>query len=750
MENETCTVSGVVDDIRFRNEKNGYTVLDLDTDEGLVCAVGTMPDINVGDSVEITGVVTAHPTYGEQLSVKAYVRSAPSTVDAIYKYLSKRTIKGVGPSLALKLVQKFGEDTLDVMEKEPEKLTTIRGISLQKANEISEQVKKTFGLRELLLYLTPFGIRPEETARVWEKLGADAQKKIERNPYIMCEEGMNVSFDKADRIAAGLHDPVDADLRVRAALSFILTHNIMNGHTCLPRTKLIKACADFTKRKGADIEPVLDKMIDEAALYREVRERDGLEFIFLPLFHRAETYAASRLSMLLRFPPQRIDGIDAKIASIEREQDIRYADLQKTAIHMALEQGLLILTGGPGTGKTTTLNAIIKILSENGETVYLAAPTGRAAQRMSELTNCEAKTIHRLLEAALDENGRSDFRRNETNPLACTALILDEASMIDAQLLESIMRAFPLGCRLIFVGDSDQLPSVGAGNVLGDMIGSGKIPLVELNEVFRQSAESLIIENAHRINSGESPMIKNNSESDFFFLECKNDRDALELVTALCKTRLPKAYKFSPMSDIQVLAPSKMDVLGVESLNESLQEALNPQQDDAGKTEYTARALPLREGDKVIQNKNNYTIPWSKDNGTMGEGVFNGDIGVLTKIDSARRELTVTFDDKTAKYPYEFAGELDLAYCTTIHKSQGNEFEAVVLPLGKMPRALTYRNLLYTAVTRAKKLLIIVGSREVMEAMVKNNKRTLRYTLLDDLIARMTESGDSGAGGSDI
>ena len=404
---------------------------------------------------------------------------------------------------------------------------------------------------------------------------------------------------------------------------------------------------------------------------------------------------------------------------------------------MALSRGTLILTGGPGTGKTTTLNAIIRILKENGEKVFLAAPTGRAAQRMSEVTGCEAKTIHRLLEVEWSDDEKPVFRKNEQNLLSCNALVLDEVSMIDSLLLDSVMRAFPLGCRLILVGDSDQLPSVGAGNVLGDLISSGILPTVALNEVFRQSMKSLIITNAHLINRGEIP-VTDRKDNDFFFLRCASEAETMNTVIELCRSRLPKAYGFSVMSDIQVLSPSRIGAMGTNELNRALQEAINPE--DKLKTELIVNGRTLRSGDKVMQIKNNYNIQWEKSDGTMGEGVFNGDIGILDSIDRNRREVIIKFDDKTAKYTYDDVAELDLAYCTTVHKSQGNEFEAVIIPMWKSPRPLLYRNLLYTAVTRAKKLLILVGRPEEMTEMIRNNKRTLRYTMLKEFLIRGMEN----------
>ncbi len=733
MDKEAYKVSGVVDGVIYRNEDNGYTVLNIDDGSELLSAVGIMPGIDVGDEVTLTGIVKTHPTYGEQLSVTSFERSAPTTSTAILKYLSSRAIKGVGPRMAQNIVARFGERSLEIMADHPEELSCVRGISLEKAKEISEQIKSTFGFRELAIFLAGYDIRPEEAVRIWNKLGTNAREIIGKNPYVLCEEGINISFRRADEIAAGEGGDIDESLRVRAALVHILKHNgVKNGFTCVPREKLSVKCAEFTGSLRDTVDSVISDMTADASLFEETRERDGTRFVFLPSFHRAETYAAARLQMLLRFPPQIIENIDGRIEAIEREENIRYAGLQKEAIRMALSKGALILTGGPGTGKTTTLNAIIRILQDNGEKVFLAAPTGRAAQRMSDVTGCEAKTIHRLLEVGWSEDDRHIFRKNENNPLACDALVLDEVSMIDSMLLDSLMRAFPLGCRLILVGDSDQLPSVGAGNVLHDMIASGVIPTVALNEVFRQSMKSLIITNAHRINRGEQP-VADVKDNDFFFLRCESEEQTKQTVIDLCSTRLPKAYGYSVMSSIQVLSPSRVGALGTEELNRALQSVINPPAEE--KTELVINDRTLRVGDKVMQMKNNYDLSWEKDDGSMGEGVFNGEIGVLSEIDRKRREVIVAFDDKTAKYTYDDMTQLDLAYCTTVHKSQGNEFEAVIIPLFHTPRQLLYRNLLYTAVTRAKKLLILVGRPEQMTEMIENNKKTIRYTMLADFLA---------------
>lgn len=733
MDNNKFEVTGLVDDIIFRNKDNGYTVLNIDTGDELVCAVGMMPDIDVGDEIKAIGFFKTHPTYGEQLTVSTCERCAPQTSAAILKYLSSHAIKGIGAATAKKIVDEFGDKSLEIMENSPEELTKIKGITLERAKAVSEELKRTFGFRELMIYLQKYDIKPEEAVKIWKHLGVNAEKIIEENPYVLCEDNIGISFQRADQIAISQEKEINSVFRIKAAVLHILNHNKNNGHTCLPKDKLLETCSAFIKLPIEQVSNALDEMITDATLFSDFRNSDEKEFIYLPIYHRAETYAASRLQMLLRFPPQIISNIDGRIAEIEKTEHIKYADLQKEAIVKALTQGILILTGGPGTGKTTTLNAIIKILKDNGEKVFLAAPTGRAAQRMSELTGCEAKTIHRLLEVEWTANDKPKFKRNEKNTLNCDALILDEVSMIDSLLLDSVMRAFPLGCRLILVGDSDQLPSVGAGNVLGDLISSGVLPTVTLNEIFRQSMQSLIITNAHKINQGEMPVIdiKNN---DFFFLQCVSPAVMSNTIIELCKNRLPRTYGYSPTDDIQVLSPSRKGDLGTVELNKALQAALNPPSPD--KREIIINQRLLREGDKVMQYKNNYNIIWTKNDGTNGEGIFNGDIGTMLEISKANQRVKIQFDDKVASYTFDDIIDVDLAYCSTVHKSQGNEFEAVIIPMYNSPPQLLYRNLLYTAVTRAKKLLILVGKPEIMERMVRNNKRTLRYSGLKDFLLR--------------
>ena len=735
MEKNSGEINGVVDSIVYANSQNGYTVLRLDVEDDLITAVGTMPGVGIGDELKLTGYFTKHQKYGEQFAVTDCERCQPKTTSAILNYLSSRSIKGVGPLTAQKIVELFKEKTFDVIEKQPQRLTEVKGITMAKAMKIHEEMKEANGFRDLLVFLKQYNINPQEAVRIWNVYGIKSKEIIEENPFMLCENGIGIAFSRANEIAlAGNIDNV-REPRTRAAILHTISYNTRNGYTCVPEEKLIDVCSAYIKEEPEYVSEVLDKMADDESVYKCTKD-DDKEYVFLPMYYQAENYIAARIKMLLRYPPSVIEDIDDRIGEIEYEVGFGYARLQKEAIHKALTKGILILTGGPGTGKTTTLNAIIKILQKNNEKVLLAAPTGRAAQRMTVVTKCEAKTIHRLLEVEWKEGDKPVFKRNEQNNLRCDTLILDEVSMVDSLLFESLLKAVPLGCRLIFVGDNNQLPSVGAGNVLGDMIESKIIPTVILNEIFRQSMRSLIVTNAHRINRGEPPVIdvKNN---DFFFLRNNNSKSIMNTIVDLCIRRLPKSYGYSPLEDIQILSPSKIGELGTAEINKAMQQAINPPSPE--KMQISFKEKLLRIGDKVMQCKNNYGIPWEADDGSCGEGIFNGEIGILSSIDTRSKQITIDFDSKTAKYTYEDIQDVELAYCCTIHKSQGNEFEAVIIPMYNSPRQLMYRNLLYTGVTRAKKLIILIGSPDSMMTMVNNYKKTVRFTGLKEFL---TEDGD--------
>ena len=730
MENNSSQLNGIVDSIIYSNKRNGYTVLCLDADGSLVTVVGTIPNIRIGDKLRVTGFFTQHPKYGEQYVAKNYELCRPNTTSAIFKYLSSRAIKGVGPLTAQRIVDAFREDTFDVIERDPMRLTQIKGITPEKATRIHKEIKEANGFRDLVVYLKQYDIEPEESIRIWNVYGAKSKEIIEENPFLLCENGIGISFSRADEIASSRDFNSIREPRTRAAIVYTINYNIHNGYTCLPINRLVEVCSPYIHEPKEYVLEILNKMIEDKSLF-ELVKNDGERYVFLPLYYKAETYIASRIKMMLRYPPTVIDNIEAHIEAVERWEGLKYAKLQKEAIRMALTKGILILTGGPGTGKTTTLNGIIRILKKNGEKVLLAAPTGRAAQRMTQVTECTAKTIHRLLEVEWTEGEKTVFKRNEQNNLKCDTLILDEVSMVDTLLLESLLKAVPLGCRLIFVGDNNQLPSVGAGNVLGDMIDSKVIPTVSLNVIFRQSLKSLIVTNAHKINRGERPII-DIKDNDFFFLKCDNPRVILNTIVDLCIRRLPNSYGYTPFEEIQILSPSRIGELGSIEINKAMQKAVNPFNTE--RKQIVIKDKVLRVGDKIMQCKNNYNIAWISKDGDVGEGIFNGDIGILTGIDTKRKTAMVTFDSKAANYSYDDLQDVELAYCCTIHKSQGNEFDAVIIPIYYCPQQLMYRNLLYTGVTRAKRMLIMVGLPDAMMAMVDNYKKTERFTGLSDFL----------------
>ena len=723
-------VCGEVERIVYRNEENEYTVIELNCGDESITAVGTMPLVYEGEELKLVGTFTSHPSYGEQFSVSAFERSIPKTTIGILKYLSSGAIKGIGPSTAARLVKEFGERTLDVLENDPKRVALLKGISLEKAESFSNQMKSNSSIRDLLAYLSGYGVSPQDALALWKKFGNDTIKIIEDNPFTLCFDGSSIPFETADSIAKSKHFENDSSVRIRAGLVYALNHNRRSGHTCLPEDKLIAAAASFLEVEPFKVETALNDMVFDNTLIKT--EFSGRMFIFIPELFRSESYIAARLKMLLRCPVDPVKKIEKHITDIEKRTGINYADLQKEAIQQALNKGLLVLTGGPGTGKTTTLNGIISILKSLGQTVLLAAPTGRAAQRMSEVTGCEAKTIHRLLEVQFNQQDQPEFKKNENNMLNCDALIVDELSMVDVYIFESVLRALPLGCRIILVGDSNQLPSVGAGNVLADLIASNKIPVVALNEIFRQSQQSLIVTNAHKIVNGDLPDL-DIKDNDFFFLARNNPLDARELIVSLCSERLPKSYNFSPVTDIQVLCPGRKGILGTNEINKALREILNPPAKH--KDEITFGFMTFRTGDKVMQVKNNYSISWIReDTGEYGEGIFNGDIGIIEKIDKVTKKMQIRFDERIAVYEGDSASDLELSYACTVHKSQGNEFEAVIIPVIKNSQFLFYRNLLYTGVTRAKKLLILTGTKESIKEMVDNNLRTLRYSGLKNML----------------
>ncbi len=725
------SIAGSVEDIVFRNEENGFTVLEIDYNDELLTVVGSFADISVGESITATGVFAAHPTYGRQFKADYIERALPSGASSIYKYLATGVIKGIGAGLAKRIVDKFGDKTLDIMENSPMDLCVVKGISEKKAIEVEVEFKRLYGIRTVMIQLSKYGIDSAQAIKVWKNWGLTAPAVISENPYLLCGGDIGFDFAKADAIAMGLSLPLDSEFRIQGAMRHVLSVNSDSGHACVPDEKLTEKANLLINIDGDLVLETMEKMLEEKRLYSLTEE--GRRYIYLPHLYDAETYVAGRIKMMLMTAYSAEKDREAEIDKLQSERGIEYAPLQRKAISDAANSGVFILTGGPGTGKTTTLKGIIDILDKEGYKVALAAPTGRAAKRMSEVTGREAKTIHRLLEVDFkNEKGLNSFKRNLQNPLPYDAVVVDEMSMVDICLFEHLIKAIRMGSKLIMVGDTDQLPSVGAGNVLRDLIDSDRVKKVHLTQIFRQAAKSLIVTNSHSIVKGQFPDISQ-SDNDFFFIKRNNISRCAELVAELVSQRLPKKYGFSPLWDIQIICPSRKGALGTAELNRVMQEQLNPP--NQKKQEHKTPFNSFREGDKVMQIKNNYDIVWEKENGESGMGIFNGDIGIIDLIDRPSKSILVRFEDRVAQYSFEMADELELAYAITIHKSQGNEFEAVILPLmGRHPR-LHYRNLLYTAVTRGKQLVVVTGDPYTIKEMVDNNRKNKRYTNLKGLVS---------------
>ncbi len=715
---------GVVEDVTYRREDTGFTVMDIFADDEYVTVVGVLPELSEGESVRLRGTWGYHATFGKQFKAQLCERSMPSSSADLLRYLSSGAVRGIGPATAKKIIERFGENSFDVLENQPERLADIKGISLKKAKDISKIFNEQFAVRQIMISLERFGMTTHECLEAYKLYGANAVDMIKANPYALCSDIVGMGFERADAIASALPEPPDRAYRVSAGIVHVVKYNLNNGHTCVPRKKLIAPSSGLLEADEDTIEAAIDALVESGRLISQMM--NGKEFLFLPQIYSAEKLAAQRILVITKFPPAGRVTVEEDIEKIEKEENIHYESKQREAILTAANKGILILTGGPGTGKTTALNGILKLFELDGIDVALTAPTGRAAKRMSEITGKEAKTIHRLLEVEWDKHDRPYFSRNARNPISAGAVIVDELSMVDISLFASLLDALPLGCRLIMVGDSDQLPAVGAGSVLHDLILSGVLPVVELKEVFRQAMQSRIVTNAHKIVSGQMPEL-HDKNNDFFFMKRNSAYDTAATVAELCTVRLPKAYSYSPINDIQVLCPSRKGETGTVSLNKRLQAVINPPSPE--KKELQSGSRIFREGDKVMQIKNNYNIIWTKDS-EEGTGVFNGDIGTVKKIDKANGCLAVWFDDKEAVYSTDNLQELEHAYAITVHKSQGNEFNAVVIPVMGVVPQLCYRNLLYTAVTRAKKLMVMVGSEKQIRDMVENNTRSKRYSAL--------------------
>ena len=719
-------MTGSIEHVIYANEENGFAICDLGTEAGdLVTLTGTMPYIGEGDSVTVYGKWVHNPKYGRQFRVESCERRMPADAASMLRYLASGAIKGIGPKTAQRMVDEFGDETFDVIEHHPEWLAAIPGISVKKAKSIGEDFTEKAGIRSAMMFFRDY-FGAAATVRIYKRFGGNAVEMAKKNPYILCEEIEGIGFERADRMAQSLGLAGDSADRIASGICYLLTSNAQgNGHVCLPREK---AEAGAAKLLGVEAESVRAAVCSLLERNRIRAERfGGTEYLYDQKQYETEKYIATKLLLLDRVAPaMETANIGAFISREQEETGVRYAELQRKAITDALENGVMLLTGGPGTGKTTVVRALLHIFTSMGLKLALAAPTGRAAKRLSESTSCEARTVHRLLEYGGEETGgRGRFMRDENNLLEENVIIVDEASMVDNLLMGALLRAVKPGARLILIGDADQLPSVGAGNVLRDLIDSGRFATVRLTEIFRQAQKSLIVTNAHAINRGEMPRldVKNN---DFFFLPRAEDAGIAATVAQLCGTRLPRTYGAMATAGTQVIVPSRKGEAGTEHLNVVLQATLNPPAPD--KREYRFREFTYREGDRVMQVRNNYDMPWTRDNGMEGAGIFNGDIGVIEEINQSDGNLRIRFDDRTVMYELSLLEDLEPAYAVTVHKSQGCEYPIVVLPLGNVPPMLRSRSLLYTAVTRAQCIAILVGREDVLRDMVANNRQTMRYT----------------------
>ncbi|CEN92094.1 DNA helicase [[Clostridium] sordellii] len=734
-------IEGMISDIVFKNEDNGYVIAHLSNENNDVVIVGCMPTLTVGESIEVEGKWVNHKTYGTQFEVSSFMPVTPSSIEGIYVYLSSGMIKGIGEKMAKRIIDKFGVDTLDIIQNSPHRLSEVEGIGSKKIEQIAKSYEDNRELRNIIMQLSPYGITPNLCLKIYKKYKNKAVDVISRNPYKLAEDVRGIGFKVADKIAENLGiDKLSKD-RIMQGILYSLNQSLASGHTYLPKDILVQ---DSSKLLGVEKEYILDCILG-LAYDQKIHIEKGLgheDHIYLIPYYLSENGVCKQIIKLAQsdFKDLNID-VEKEIEKVEEETGIKLANNQALAVKEAIKSGLVVITGGPGTGKTTTINTIIKVFENNEQEVLLAAPTGRAAKRMSETSNKEAKTIHRLLEMGYATDSEElVFLKDEEDPIKADVVIVDEVSMVDIVLMYSLLKAIKPGTRVILVGDSDQLPSVGAGNVLKDIIDSKVINVVRLNEIFRQAQESMIVVNAHRINQG-LPLHLNVKGKDFFFIKKNTNEEILKEIVGLVSTRLHKFYNLDKLKDIQVLAPMRKGDLGVANLNIELQKYLN--KEEKYKVEETLQKRIFRVGDKVMQIKNNYTKKWeTEDKSESGEGIYNGDIGYIYHIDKENKIIYVLFDQtKIVSYEYSELDELDHSFCTTIHKSQGSEFPAIVIPVTWAPPMLLNRNLLYTAVTRAKKLVVLVGDVKYLEYMIRNNKTNDRYSNLSKKLNRLKEEG---------
>lgn len=731
-------ITGYVEHIIYRNQENGYTVLNLVSDGDEIPCTGIFHVISEGESIEVTGEYVSHPTYGEQFKVSSFREKAPEDLVSMERYLGSGAIKGVGAALAARIVKKFGEDTFRIIEEEPERLAEVKGISERKAMEIAEQTAEKRELRQAMIFLQKYGISMTLGVKIYQKYGIDTYRIVQENPYQMAEDITGVGFKIADEIARRVGIHTDSDFRIRSGILYVLQQSAGEGNTCLPKEILTRRACDLLDVLPEHIEKhYMDMGIDRKIVLKEM---DGTVYVYASTYYYMEANAAAMLQGLHVTYDVSDTEVEYEVKKIEKKTGMQLDERQLQAVKEAARSGLVVITGGPGTGKTTTINTIIRYFDAQGMDIFLAAPTGRAAKRMSETTGYEARTIHRMLELNGGAEGdNAGFEKNEQNPLETDVIIVDEMSMVDITLLYALLKAIVYGTRLILVGDADQLPSVGPGCVLRDIIESGACKVVRLTHIFRQASQSDIVVNAHKINRGE-PVILDNKSRDFFFLKRQDANVIISICIQLIQQKLPKYVDAKPF-DIQVLTPMRKGLLGVERLNTILQQYLNPPSPDKQEREYGQ--MRFREGDKVMQTKNNYQIEWqvlSRYGIPMekGMGVFNGDMGIVKEINTFSETMTVEYEEgKTVEYPFKQLDELELAYAITVHKAQGSEYPAVVMPLLSGPRMLMNRNLLYTAITRAKKCVTLVGDDVFFQQMIENVSEKRRYTGLKERLQEL-------------
>ena len=739
-ETELIELAGSVDSVIYKNEENGYTVLRLvDSNGELVTVVGCFPYAAAGESMIISGVWTTHSVHGRQFKAEYAQRMLPSTAPAIYDYLAGGAVRGIGPATALLLVNRFGDKTLEVLENSPEKIAQIKGISLQKAAQLSETFRRQSGMRRLMEFICSFGLRPVLAIRLYRYYGDSAMVIVRENPYLLAAPHIGWTFAEADDMALELGVELKSKNRIAAAVIFELEYNAGGGHCFIPREKLADITAQMIGVEPEYIDDVIEDMLSDGRIIFE--QIAGCNACYLPKLYEAERFTAERIAAMAKETYASRMDFSSLISSLEKKQGITYAPLQRQTLQYALENQIVVITGGPGTGKTTTIRAILALFEKLGLKTLLAAPTGRAAKRMTELTGCEAATIHRLLGAKFAEDEESVvFGKNAGDLLECEAVILDECSMVDISLMSALLEAMPADARLVLVGDADQLPSVGPGDVFSAIIRSETVPVIRLTDIFRQNRNSRIVRNAHMINRGEHPDLSENA-GDFFRLRRLQAASTVDTITELCATRLPQNMNI-PSEEIQVLSPTRKGELGTVNLNKHLQEALNPAAKE--KKEKLFGSAVFREGDRVMQIRNNYDIMWrTADNSAAGSGIYNGDIGVIRTIDMEAETLSVDFDGRIAVYTFDLLLELEHAWAMTVHKSQGSEFRAVVLALCSTSQMLMSRDILYTAVTRAKELLILVGDDQIAFTMIDNVRQSRRYNALRLRIRKL--SGIQGA-----